>query len=100
VHSLLLPDTATTVDICGEFVLTADSRARSVMTVPRQRSTTERATTATDDATGTSKKRLRSVREDSQSKISNHAKEPPATLAKKHWAASQHMTLATGEEKT
>ena len=35
VHSLLPPDTATTADICGELVLTADSGARSMMTVPR-----------------------------------------------------------------
>ena len=55
--------TAITADICGELVLTADSGARSVMTVPRQRSTRERANAAIDDATGTSKKRLQSVRD-------------------------------------
>ena len=40
----LPPNTATTADICGQLVLTADSGLRSVMTVPGQRSRTDRAT--------------------------------------------------------
>ena len=36
----------TSADICEQLVLTADSGARSVMTVPGQRSTTRRATAA------------------------------------------------------
>ena len=40
----LPPNTATTADICGQLVLTADSGLPSVMTVPRQRSRTDRAT--------------------------------------------------------
>ena len=41
-HSLI----PTSADICEQLVLTADSGARSVMTVPGQRSTTRRATAA------------------------------------------------------
>ena len=42
----LPPDAAATADICGQLVLTVDSGLRSAMTVPGQRSTTERATAA------------------------------------------------------
>jgi len=37
-------NTATTAGICGQLVLTADSGLSSVMTVPGQRSRTDRAT--------------------------------------------------------
>ena len=40
----LPPETAATAGICRQLVLTADSGLRSVMRVPGQRSTTERAT--------------------------------------------------------
>ena len=52
-ENMSLPaDTAATADICGQLVLTADSGLQSAMTVPGQRSTTERATAAhhLDDA--------------------------------------------------
>jgi len=80
----LHPDTTTTADICGELVLTEDSGARSVMTVPWQRSTTERATAARhlDDATGTSKKRLRSVSD--KTLKATPLKESQATVVSTH----------------